>query len=267
MVNNAYQIGQIYSLTSGSFILNIINPNSTNTTGNITVLMYSQGHLAATGNVVLQAVAPLYLGLLATSSNRVVGGSTNLTVRFDRVNSYSSEAQFLLNITSSLFDCTFAKYNNAPITFPLSVPIGLTSITITNVTNLLYIPQVNPTDGIKAWTIDDSSYTVAISTTIPNNLIPNAASTGLSWAFSRTNTAINGVGALNIIYTPRFPTSISIMRIVMPINQTTIASPSCILQGPSNNGNACSVLSSSTSAITLTFVNQTTTSLTNVINL
>lgn len=267
MVNNAYQIGQIYSLSSGSFTLNIINPNSTNITGNITVLMYSQGYLAATGNVILQAVSPLYLGLSATSSNRIVGGSTNLTVKFDRVNSYSSEAQFLLNITSSLFDCTYAKYNNAPITFPLSIPIGLTSITITNATNLLYIPQNSPSDGLKAWTVDDSSYTVAFSSNIPNNLIPNAATTGLSWAFSRTNTAINGVGALNIIYTPRFPTSVGIMKVVMPANQTTIASPSCLMQGASNNANTCTVLSSSTSTITLNFFNQTTTSLTNVINL
>ena len=267
MVNNAYQISQIYSLSSGSFSLNIINPNSTNITGNVTVLMYSQGYLAATGNLAIQAVAPLYLGLSATSSNRIVGGSTNLTVRFDRVNSYSSEAQFLLNITNSLFDCTFAKYNNAPITFPLAVPIGLTSITITNVTNLLFIPQNNPSDGIKAWTIDDSSYTVAISSIIPTNLVPNAASTGLSWAFTRTNTAINGVGAVNIMYTPRFPTSVGIMKVVMPANQTTITSPSCSMQGSSNNANTCSVLSSSTSTITLNFFNQTTTSLTNVINL
>lgn len=173
----------------------------------------------------------------------------------------------MLNITNSLFDCTFAKYNNAPIVFPLTIPIGLTSITITNATNLLYIPQNTPSEGIRAWTTDDSSNTVAVSSNIPINLIPNTAASGLTWAFSRTNTAINGAGALNIIYTPRFPTSVGIMKLIMPANQTTIASPACIMQGASNNANTCSVLSSSTSTITLTFFNQTTTSLTNVVNL
>lgn len=266
MVNNAYQISQIYTITNQSVILNIVNPNTTGIAGNISLSMYNAGSLSATGTITIQNVVPMFLGLSTTTTTRVVGDTANLTVNFLRVNSYSSESQFMLNLTSALYDISGAKYNGLPVTFPISVPIGLTSITITNLKNLLYIPLVSPSTGISAWTLDASNAIVAITSFAPSNLVPNTPATSIGNAFTRTNTVINGVGSININYTPRFPTVISIMTITLPQSQTTLVSPACSMQGASNNAATCSVLSSNTTTITLAYFNQTSTILTNVVN-
>lgn len=267
MINNAYQITQIYSLTNQTVTLSIINPNSTNINGPISFSMYSAGYLSATGTVTILPVVPMFLGMSATTTSRVVGDVSNLTVSFNRVNSYSSENQFLLNFTSSLFDFTSAMYNNAPVVFPISVPIGLTSITITNLKNLLFIPNATPANSITAWTVDGSGYVVAVSSYLPTTLLPNTPASGVSCSFIRTNTVINGVGSININYTPRFPTSAGIMNINMPTNQASIVSPSCSMQGSSNNANTCTVISSNTTSLFLSYFNQTSTSLSNILNI
>lgn len=266
MVNNAYQISQIYSITNQSVILNIINPNTTAISGTISLSMYNAGSLSATGTINIQNVTPMFLGLSTATTTRIVGDTANLTVNFLRVNSYSSESQFMLNITSALYDISAALYNGLPVTFPIAFPIGLTSVTITNLTNLLYIPLVPPSIGISAWTLDASNATVATTSFTPSNLVPNTPATSIGGAFTRTNTAINGVGSININYTPRFPTVTSIMTITLPQSQTTLISPACSMQGASNNATTCSVLSSNSSTITLSYFNQTSTVLTNVVN-
>jgi hypothetical protein len=267
MINNAYQITHVYSLVNQTVSLNIINPNSTSTTGNLTFSMYSAGYLSATGTVSIQAVVPMYLGMSAVTSSRVVGDMSSLTITFNRVNSYSSESQFLLNFTSALFDYSSAQYNNAAVTFPIAIPIGLTSITIKNLKNLLYIPLTTPANSITAWTVDSSGFTVAVSSYSPTALLPNSPAVGVNCAFTRTNTVINGVGAININYTPRFPTSVGIMTINMPSSQASIVSSACNMQGASNNANNCNVLSSNSTSISLIYTNQTTTSLTNILNI
>jgi hypothetical protein len=264
MINNAYQVTQIYSLVNQSVTISIVNPNSTNILGNIVFSMFSAGSLSATGTISVQAVAPMHLGLSAVTTSRIVGDMSNLTVTFNRVNSYSTETNFLFSFTSSLFNFSAAQYNSAPVTFPISVPIGLSSITITNLKNILYIPLSTPTNSITAWTVDGSGYIVAISSYVPTTLLPNKAATGVNCALTRTNTAINGVGAVNINYTPRFPTAVSIMTVVMPLNQASIVSPTCTLQGSSNG---CSVLFSNSTCISLSYFNQTVTSLTNILNI
>jgi hypothetical protein len=266
MVNNAYQISQIYTLANQSVLLNIINPNTTAISGTISLSMYNAGSLSATGTISINNVVPMFLGLSTATTSRVVGDSANLTVNFLRVNSYSSESQFMLSLTPALYDISSAQYNGAPATFPIAIPIGLTSITITNIKNLLYVPLTSPSTGISAWTLDAANAFVAITAYTPSNLVPNTAATALGSAFTRTNTVINGVGSVNINYTPRFPTATSIMTITLPQSQTTLVSPACSMQGASNNAATCSVLSSNSTTITLGYYNQTSTILTNVVN-
>lgn len=267
MVNNAYQITQIYSLTSQSVILNIINPNYTAITGTVTFSMYNAGYLSANGTAQIQNVVPMFLGLSTATSSRTVGDNANLTVTFLRVNSYPSESQFMLNVTSALYDISSAQYNGSQAVFPIAVPIGLTTITISNLKNLLYVPLVAPTNGITAWTLDGSNAVVAITSYYPSGLVPTTPATAISSAFTRTNTVINGVGAISINYTPRFPTSTGIMSITLPQSQSTLVSPSCTMTAATNNANTCTVLSSNSTTITLNFYNQTTTTLTNVVNI
>lgn len=266
MVNNAYQITQIYTITNQSVILSIINPNTTGIAGVISLSMYNAGSLSATGSITIQNVVPMFLGLSTATNTRIVGDTANLTVNFLRVNSYSSESQFMLSLTSALYDISGAQYNGVPITFPIAIPIGLTSIIITNLKNLLYIPLVSPSTGISAWTLDSSYAIVATTSSTPANLVPNTPATAIGSAFTRTNTVINGVGSININYTPRFPTATSIMTITLPQSQTTLVSPACSMQGVSNSAATCSVLSSNTTSITLSYFNQTSTILNNVVN-
>jgi len=267
MVNNAYQISQIYSLANQSVILNIINPNMTGIAGNITFSMFNAGYLSATGNIALQTVLPMFLGLSASSTSRTVGDACNLTVNLLRVNSYVSESQFMLSLTSYLYDISNAQYNGAPVTFPIALPIGLTSITITNLKNLLFIPRNSPNNGISAWTLDASNATVATTSFSAASLVPNTPATAISSSFTRTNTIINGVGAISINYTPRFPTVTAIMNITLPASQSALVSPAFSMQGAANNANTCTVLSSNPSSIALNYLNQTSTTLSNVVNI
>jgi hypothetical protein len=197
----------------------------------------------------------------------VVGTTSQLSVTFNRVNPYPSESLFFFNLTSALFDFTAALYNNSALILPISVPIGITSITITNLKNLLFIPNIPPLNSISAWTVDNSGFKVALSAYSSASLIPNQAATGLNYGFTRTSTAINGLGSLYISYTPSFPSVANLMTITMPANQTSIVTPACTMIGASNNAVNCVVLSSTTTSITINYLNQSTTTLTNVVNL
>jgi len=267
MVNNAYQISQVYSLVNQSVLLNVINPNMTGVTGNITFSMFNAGFLSATGSIALQSVAPMFLGLSAATTSRTVGDACNLTLNFLRVNSYVSESQFMLSLTSSLYDVSNAQYNGAPATFPISIPIGLTSITITNLKNLLFIPRNWSNSGISAWTLDASNAIVATTSFSAASLVPNTPAAAIGSSFTRSNTAINGVGSISINYTPRFPTVTAIMNITLPASQSALVSPACSMQAAANSANTCTVLSSSTTSIALNYFNQTATTLTNVVNI
>jgi hypothetical protein len=266
MVNNAYQISQIYSLTNQSVVLNIVNPSNCGISGLISFSMYNAGYLSATGSINIPNVSPMFLGLTTATTSRVVGDSCNLTVTFLRVNSYSSESQFMLNLTSSLYDYSAAQYNGTAVTFPIAVPIGLTTITITNLKNLLFVPLTVPANCITAWTLDGSNTIVALTAYSPASLIPNTPATAISSAFTRTNTVINGVGAVSISYTPRFPTATAIMIISLPLSQSTLVSPACSMQGASNSAPSCAILGSNSTSITLSYFNQSLTTLTNVVN-
>lgn len=267
IVNNNYQINQIYSLTNASVQLNIINPTSTSISGNITFSMLSAGYLSASGTIMIAPVTPVYLGLTTALSSRVVGGTSQLTITFNRVNPYTSESSFFFNMTSALFDFTTALYNNSALILPISVPIGITTISITNLKNLLFVPNTPPPNSIWAWTMDNSGFKVALSVYSSASLIPNQPATGLSYGFTRTNTAINGLGSLYINYTPSFPSIAGVMTISMPANQTSIVTPACTMIGASNNAVNCVVLSSTTNSISIYYLNQSTTTLSNVLNL
>lgn len=266
MANNIYQVSQIYSFLNQTVTLNIINPNSTATTGNITYSMFIGGYLSATGIISVLGVGPMYLGVSAVSSSRVVGDACNLTVSLSRVNNYFSESQYFISFSQGLFDYSAAKYNNEPVTMPLAVPIGLNTITITNLKNILWIPSSTPANSFTAWTVDNANNNVSVSAYTPTLLLPNTAATGISCAFTRTNTAINGIGSININYTPRFPTSTGIMNVYMPQNQNTIVSSNCSMVGASNNANNCTVLSSNSTFISVMYFNQSLTSLMNILN-
>jgi len=153
------------------------------------------------------------------------------------------------------------------LVLPISVPIGITSITVTNLKNLLYIPNSSPTNSISAWTVDSSGYKVALSSYPSSSLIPNIPATGLTYGFTRTSTAINGLGSLYISYTPSFPSLANLMTITMPVNQTSIVTPGCTMLGASNNAVNCVILSSNSTSMTIYYYNQSTTTLTNVLNL
>jgi hypothetical protein len=88
--NSLFEVSQIYSLMgNNSLSVNIVNPSSTAVSGQIQVSMFVGGYLTAQGVVAIAAVGPVYLGVVATSGNRVVGGSTDLTITMNRVNPFS----------------------------------------------------------------------------------------------------------------------------------------------------------------------------------
>lgn len=216
LVNNNYEVSGVYSLTSHATSMSITNPSSTAVTGNVTLSMYSNGYLSAQGVVLIGTVDPVFLGMTAQVGSRTVGAHTWFEVTLDRTHPFASETNALLNFTSALFDYSSATYSGSPLTLPLSVPIGVSTINISNVQNLLYIPTTSPTDVISSWTTDSQGHTVARSSYSPTALLPNQAATGMAFTFTRSNRAINGVGSLAIAYTPRFPTSTRVMKLVMP---------------------------------------------------
>lgn len=227
--------------------------------------MYYNGYLTASGTVALAAVVPVFLGLSASTSNSIVGNFTDLTINFNRVNPFSAESSVIFNISSSLFNLSSAQYNGSPLTLPLTLPISTTSVVINNLQNLLSIPTNAPSSGISAWTIDTNSSKVAQSAFNSTSLAPNTPTSALSFNFVRSNTAINGIGALVINYSPRFTSAASTMQIVLPLNQAKMSSSGCQIQTTSGLS-SCQVISSNSSAITVGYLGQTQTILTNVIN-
>lgn len=169
----------------------------------------------------------------------------------------------MLNISSTLYDLSSATYNGNPTTFPLAFPIGLTSVTVSNLKNLQYVPLTAPATGVNAWTLDASNAVVATTSYSPTGLAPNTPSSPTAFAFTRTNTVINGVGSIVVSYTPRFASSIATMNITLPQSQSSLVSPACSL----NSQPTCTVLASDSTYITLKFLNQTTTTLTNIVNI
>lgn len=127
----------------------------------------------------------------------------------------------------NLFDLSSASYNNAPAVFPIVVPVGVNTIVITGLKNLLYIPNIPPNNSITVWTTDNFGHRVALSSFNSKDLSPNTPTSSNSFSFTRTNTAIGGAGSLIINYTPKFSTFIGLMTINLPHNQTIMKTPSC----------------------------------------
>jgi len=263
--NNVFQISQINSLTNKSLTINVVNPSSTSSTGSISLGMYNNGYLTASGTIAIAAVVPVFLGISATTSNSIVGNLTDLTISFNRVNPFSAESSVIFNISPSLFNLTSAQYNGLPLVLPLTLPISTTSIVINNLQNLLSIPTNPQTSAIAAWTVDSTSNKVAQSAFNSSNLAPTIPTTALSFNFVRSNTAINGVGALVINYSPRFASVASTMQIVLPSNQAKMSTSGCQVQ-TSSGLSPCTVISSNSSAITVGYLGQSQTILTNVVN-
>ena len=70
--------------------IDIVNPTSTSVTGQMELSMYLGGFLTAQGTVAIAAVKPVFLGLTAATTSRVVGSSTDLTLNFNRVHPFSA---------------------------------------------------------------------------------------------------------------------------------------------------------------------------------
>lgn len=203
--------------------------------------MYLAGYLSAQGTVTIPKVGPVFLGVSATTDNRVVGDTTDLTINFGRVNPFTAERSYVLTLSSTLFDISKAKYNGAPFSQPLVLPISTSSIQITNLQNLLAIPTTPFANGLAVWTIDSFEDRVAQSSFNASGLSPNKPAAGLSYSFTRSSTSIGGVGTLNINYAPRFPSAASSMAIVLPANQMALNSGACQMQTGSGLS-ACQVM-------------------------
>ena len=91
MINNIYEISQLYSLSNNSLDITVINPTSTAATNNITLLIIKAGFLAAQGQIIINPVVPVFLGLSASISSRVVGDIITLALNFNRINQYATE--------------------------------------------------------------------------------------------------------------------------------------------------------------------------------
>lgn len=88
--NSFFLISQIYNMTNNSVLINIINPSSTNIAGDVVFSMLLGGYLTAEGTVSIGKVGPAFLGLSATSNNRVVGAPTDVVLTINRVNPFST---------------------------------------------------------------------------------------------------------------------------------------------------------------------------------
>ena len=103
----------------------------------------------------------------------------------------------------------------------------MSSIEIKGLRNLLYIPNVVPSNSITVWTTDNFGFKVAQSTFSVKDLVPTSPASPNTYSLVRTNTAINGAGSLIISYSPRHPELIRLMTVTLPTNQTVIKTPSC----------------------------------------
>ena len=54
-----------------------------------------------------------------------------------------------------MFDLSSASYNNMPVNFPFVVPVGVNTIVIKGLKNLLYIPNMPSNNGLSVWTTDN----------------------------------------------------------------------------------------------------------------
>ena len=225
--NNSFEVSQIYALNGSSIIVDIVNPASTVVTGQMKISMFLGGYLTAQGSVAIASVLPVYLGLAASSSDRIVGGNTDVTLHLSRVHPFSAETHFVVNVASTLFDLSGATYNGNALVLPLTVPISTSTVVIGNAKNLLEIPAAPPTTGLDVYSVDGSGSKVAESSFDASGLSPDTPTTGLSYTFTRSNTAISGVGSLTVVYNPRFPSVASTIKISLPLNQMTMLSSSC----------------------------------------
>ena len=216
MVDNNYEVSKIYTLTDDTVTLNIVNPTSTNVTSSVQFSLYLGGYLSAQGHIAVGTVKPVYLGLTASITNRTVGSPTQLNINFKRDFPYSNEKSYVVQLASTLFDLTNAKYNGSNLHLPLTVPLSTSGIVITGITNLLSVPHNPSSSGLTVYTIDVSGDKVGQSSFDAKDLSPNKASTGLSYSFTRSNTAIGGIGSLAIVYTPRFVSVAGILKIYLP---------------------------------------------------
>ena len=199
------------------------------------------------------------------SSSRVVGGQTELTMMVNRVSPFAAENSLVVDLSSTLFNLTGATYNNSPLVLPLTVPISTTSITISNLTNLLSIPSVPPSTGLTLYTIDSTLSKVAQTILNTSTLTPNTAATALSASYIRSNTAIGGLGNLTLSYNARLPGSISTMTIYLPDKQMVMVSSACQMQiGAALS--SCQIISSTSTTLTLSYQNQSKIILTDVVN-
>ena len=265
--NNTFEVSKIYSLSANnSLSINIVNPSSTSITGSMVMNMYLNGYLTAQGNTNIAAVGPVYLGVTASSSNRVVGGKTELTMVVNRVSPFAAESSLVVDLSSNLFDLTNATYNNAPLTLPLTVPITTTSITISNLSNLLSIQNLPSSAGLTLYTIDSVSSKVAQNTIKSSALIANIPATAVSYSYIRSNTVIGGTGTLTISYTASLPSTISTMTIYLPDKQMAMVTTTCQVQIGAAALTTCSIISSTNNTITISYLNQSKVILSNVVN-
>jgi hypothetical protein len=150
----------------------------------------------------------------------------------------------------------------------LSLPIGITTITITNLKNIQYIPTTfNLKNPMLAWTTDSTNNTLSQSSYNYSALTPTIPTQGLTYSFSRNNTSINGVGSITINYVPQFPAITAYLVISLPNNQSQLVSSACSMIGASNGVTSCTVVTNNSSSITVSYLGQTSTILNNVINI
>ena len=266
ITNSSILISQIYSLTNNAISINIINPTSTTLSGDLTLSMFSAGYLTASGNITISTVDPVFLGLTATSSNRVVGSQTTLTLNLLRVNPFSNEQRSLLHISSSLYNTSAATYNGNPLTLPLLLPITTTQVVINGLFNLLSIPNNPTTNGLRLITIDSSNNTVSLSPFASTALLPNKPASGLTYSFIRSNLSIGGTGTLTLSYNPAFPSVASLYSITLPNNQVSILNNSCTSQSLSMSS-PCLIMNSNSTSLIISYAGQIQTILGSVLNL
>ena len=168
-------------------------------------------------------------------------------------------------LDSTLFDLTNARYNNLPLTLPLTVPISTTTIIISNLTNLLSIPALPSSTGLTIYSIDTTTSKVAQTSFNSTILAPNTPATGLSYSYIRSSTTIGAIGNLTISYTARLPSSISTFTIYLPTKQMSMISSACQMQIGATFS-ACQIMSANNTSIVISYQNQSKIILTDVVN-
>lgn len=109
----------------------------------------------------------------------------------------------------------------------MTLPISTTSITITNLTNLLSVPFSPPPSALLLYTTDTTTDKVAQSIFDSTTLAPNTPATALSYSYVRSSTSIGGFGTLSITYLPKLASVTSAISIELPLNQMKMLSNGC----------------------------------------